>query len=287
MFARTDAGRLWHWAVLSEGSTRPAALLRMGLALIVWARFGHDIGIYHDPGWARLAFAVLFAPAVTFMFLGLWTRLSTLLTAALVTVLFVYLSMVLHSPGVHHVYLLTVALWLSALTPAGRSLSIDRWLALRRHRGAVPPPERGPLWGQRLIALQVSVLYFWAAFDKSEPGYFSGERMEVFFAYLYGGAYDLDGSAWFGALCRAFAWGTVCTEYALAFGLFFRRLQFPLMVAGALFHGTIYLTMSVFTYSATILLLYLAFLDPETVHSGIDALLGHRPTPPAAPDPVP
>lgn len=267
--------RFWQWAVRSEGSTRPAALLRIGLAVIVWARFGHDIGVYHEPSLARLAFAFVFAPVVTAMLIGYHSRIATALTATLVTLLFGVLTFITHNPGTHHVYFLSMALWLCALTPCGRSLSLDRWLALRR---GTAQAEYGPLWAQRLIAIQVAVLYFWAAFDKTELGYLTGERMQIFYVHLYGGPDWIYDTAWFPLLCRAFAWTTVALEYSLAFGLFIPRLRLPLMLAGVLFHGTIYLTMSVFTFSATIVLLYLAFLNPDQVHRAIDVLLGYKPS---------
>lgn len=277
MSVASSLRRFWDWAVRSEGSTRSAALLRIGLAVIVWARFGHDIGVYHDPSPARLAFVFVFGPVVTAMLIGYQTRVATLLTAALVTLLFGVLTFVTRSPGTHHVYFLSMALWLSALTPSGQSLSVDRWLALRRGDAA---PEYGPLGGQRLLAIQVAVLYFWAAFDKSEPGYLTGERMQIFYVHLYGGPDWIYDTVWFRVVCRALAWTTVALEYTLAFGLFVPRLRLPLMLAGVIFHGIIYLTMSVFTFSATIVLLYLAFLDPGQVHRAIDVLLGYKPFPP-------
>jgi hypothetical protein len=70
------------------------------------------------------------------------------------------------------------------------------------------------------------------------------------------------------------AWGTVVVEFSLAFGLFIRPVRLPLVLVGAIFHGIIYMTMAVFTFTATILLLYLAFFDPGEVHRGLDKLLG-------------
>jgi Vitamin K-dependent gamma-carboxylase len=259
----------WQWAVESEGSTRPAALIRIGLAVIIWARFGSEVALFHEPSWPRVGLALVFPPAVTLMGLGCWTRWSTLATAAILSAIYGY-AMWLGRTGVHHVYLLTAAVWLNALMPAGRSFSVDRWWALQRGRAE---PERGNLWAQRLMALQVGILYFWAAFDKLEPGYATGERLEMVYLYVYGGAQYPYGVPWFHGVCRALAWATVAMEFVLAFGLFIPRWRSALMLAGVAFHGFIYLTLPVFTFSATILLMYVAFWDPDEVHRRIDRLV--------------
>jgi hypothetical protein len=37
------------------------------------------------------------------------------------------------------------------------------------------------------------------------------------------------------------------------------------VLLGIVFHGIIFMTLPIFTFSATMLLLYLAFVEPETV----------------------
>ena len=90
----------------------------------------------------------------------------------------------------HHTYLLAVAALLIALTPCGRSYSVDRYLAVMRagHAGLPPPAERGNLWGLRLIVVQLSVLYFFSAFDKTSYAFLSGARLEQIFLWYYAGS---------------------------------------------------------------------------------------------------
>ena len=77
---------------------------------------------------------------------------------------------------------------LLALTPCGRSLSVDRWLAMRaaERRGEAPPPELGPLYGQRLLAMQVSAVSLFAVWDKLTPGFLSGARLQHILLDRYG-----------------------------------------------------------------------------------------------------
>ena len=56
-------------------------------------------------------------------------------------------------------------------TPCGRSLSLDRWRALRR---GTAPPERGPILGLRLITMMIGVVYLFGTESKLTWAYVSG-----------------------------------------------------------------------------------------------------------------
>ncbi len=60
-----------------EGSTRPVALVRIGVALILWSRFGSDLGPYMRHTWSWLALGLSFYASTTLMLLGFRTRLAT------------------------------------------------------------------------------------------------------------------------------------------------------------------------------------------------------------------
>ena len=84
--------------------------------------------------------------------------------------------------------MVSVCSGLLALSPCGRSFSWDRYRALAQARDARDiPPEYGDLWPQRLIALQLAALYFWAAVDKTNWSFLSGERLEQAFTWSYTG----------------------------------------------------------------------------------------------------
>ncbi|WP_176480245.1 HTTM domain-containing protein [Mesorhizobium sp. WSM3859] len=163
-----------------------------------------------------------------------------------------------------YTYLLAVAALLIALTPCDRSYSLDRYLAVTRaERTGVPPPaERGNLWGLRLIVVQLSVLYFFAAFDKSNHAFLSGARLEQIFLWFYAGSDYPSGLAWLATLV---SFGVVALEYCLAFGLPFRATRRDLVLPGLAFHAIIYVTLPVYTFSATMALLYLAYFDADAV----------------------
>ena len=171
----------------------------------------------------------------------------------------------------HHTYLLVAAVIYIALTQSERSYSVDRWLAVRRARrlGVQPPSERGNLLGLRLIALQVATVYFWGAFDKTGLGWFNGSRVEQILMVKYTGS-DYPDWPLFHEASVLLGAATVLLEYALAFGLFLPRLRRFLMPLGVLFHGSLYFVVPVKTFSTTMILLYLAYLEPDDVHRALD-----------------
>ncbi|MFY0541336.1 hypothetical protein [Nannocystis pusilla] len=170
----SQGARLVAWAG-AEGSTVPMALIRIGLALLLWARWGEDMVLVQAEGPAMLALSLGFFAATAMMLVGLWTRAATATAATVVATMYFAVGAAggrtawIH----HHHFLLMSATVLCALTQCGRSLSVDRWRALARARrlGLPAPAERGPLLGLRLMTAQLSAVYLWSAIDKCEPGF--------------------------------------------------------------------------------------------------------------------
>lgn len=261
-----------------ETSTRGAGLLRIGLACVLWARWADELlplrRIVHP------SVSVLFFVATTCLFVGLASRWAAALCGILEMIL-------VHGYGIagghepwthHHTTLLAHLPLLLALTSCGRSYSVDRWLALRRAQrtGALPPEERGPSYGLRLIALQISVLYFFSSYDKLNPGWLSGERLEAIFGWFYWGS-DGPDWPWLSWVALLAGTGTVALELALAVGLWLPRARPWLMPLGLALHGIFYVMLPVSTFSATVWCAYLAFLDQDRLHAFLDELQGHRP----------
>jgi len=268
------------WGVDYDGSTRSAALIRVGLVFLIWARFGFEMQPFHDPHPPDYLFRVVFFLVTFCMAIGFLTRYAVAGTAIALALIYFYYG---HAEGkeawtAHHVYLLLISSCFVLLTPSGRSYSVDRWIALNRSHtsGQTPPAERGNLLGLRLISLQLVIVYFWAAMDKLDPVFLSGERFQHFLYDFYAGV-DFAALPGFEFLCMLLGSGTVILEFTLAFGLLAPPLQRYLIPAGLLFHLLIYLVFPVLTFSLTMVLLYLSFLPADRVHAVIDRLQDHEP----------
>ena len=276
---RILAARLDQWGPSFTGSTRAAALMRIGLAVIAITRFGGEIGFYQAQNPAILLLSAIFFLLVTMMFVGYLSRLACIGTGLSVMCLYT-LGAATQTAGWahHHVYLLGTACFLLALTECGRSYSIDRWRALSAARRARPPQaeprEYGFLWGQRLIALQLSAMYFWTAIDKTDQAFLSGQRLEQTFVWVYSGR-ALELVLAYPALIALLSVIVVIVEYILAVAILVPRWRIWALPMGLALHAGFYLMLPVHTYSATVMVLYLALLDPARVHNVIDRIQGH------------
>jgi hypothetical protein len=271
------ASRFANWAANSYGSSRSSALIRIGVAMLFWSRWAGELLLYRDQSAIGLFLSVNFFIATTLLLIGYHSRIAAVWTGAVGLVIYFYFGHVLgREPWTHHhTYLLAVAALFVGLTPCERSYSLDRYLAVTRaeRAGMPPPPEYGNLWGLRLMVLQLSVLYFFSAYDKTNFAFLSGARLEQIFLWYYSGS-DYPGLPGFHTLTIVTAVIVVVLEYALAFGLPFRATRRYLVWLGLAFHAIIYVTLPVATFSATMILLYLAYFDAGAVDRVIVRLQG-------------
>lgn len=259
--------------IMREGPTDVVALMRIGIALLVWTRWGTQLAYYWRPGPEHWALDTVFFIASTAMLVGFWSRTSTFVTAL---TLFIGWLHFYPEHGMkdefehHHTRILMAANLFLALTPCGGSWSVDRWLAIRKARaaGEADPPNMGSLWAVDLIALQVSTTYFWSAWDKSQWGFLSGERIENMLVhwYFFDYPYWLPG---FHEACLFGAWVTVAIEYVFPFILFVPRWHKWTFPIGFLLHAVFFVVLPVGTFTCTMFVLYLAYLKPEVLRRGI------------------
>ena len=275
--ARERAAEFMHWGADAQGSTRPLGLMRIALAAIVFARFGSELSFYQGDSLSFLLLGVAFFVFTSMMLVGYMAQAACAGVAILLATFQFYFGYMHGYPGwvSHHVYLLLVSVSLLAFSPCGRSFSLDRCRALATARSPRDvPPEYGDLWTQRLIALQLGAIYFWTAVDKTDWRFLSGERLHEAFIWPYAGR-GLESLIPSGTVLAALAVTVVAVEYFLAFAIFVRRWQAWVLPIGLALHAAFYVLLPVSTYSATMMMLYLALLDPDEVHRFIDRMVGH------------
>ena len=235
--------------LLREASTTSAALLRIAIVLLLWTRWAADLSFVTTPS---VALSLLFFVATTCLLIGLWTRVAAVATAIAASILYFWFGAHLGRAAWihHHHYLLISAAWICALTPCGRSLAID-----------VRGSGRGPVWALRLYTLQLAAVYLWSGVDKLSSAWLSGARPQQIAMDLYFGS---DPPQWH-ALAVAGAWLVMLLELALGLGFLLGKTPRWLLLAGIGLHAAIYVCVPVATFSATMVCLYLAALDPDAV----------------------
>lgn len=270
--------RLWVWTILEEGSTRSVGLMRVGLAALTWSRWANDFLLFRNLHTNHIVIGFSLIVASTLMFFGVFSRWSTAATGA--ALLAVYFN-IGYGEGVesythHHTWLITVGVCILALTPCGGSYSWDRYRAVRRAErlGVAIPEERGPLWGTRIVAAQVSIVYFWGAYEKCNPVFVDGTRMVHHYMFLYVGSDYPPG--WIVQILHFQAIGTIGLEFGLAFFLWVPRWHRYLIPVAMLFHAALYYTLPVGPFSLTMWLLFLAYVPAQRVHEVLEAIHGKR-----------
>lgn len=154
---------------------------------------------------------------------------------------------------------------LKHMTPKGHSLPAARFASSE---------QSVPAWSIRLFQMQLVYLYFFSGYHKlSNDTWYHGTALHYIAANTFWSRIDLS---------HLSDWPTVTSLMTTAV-LLFELLAFPILVwvkhwripillAGVVFHTTIYATMRVFVFHQIVILYYMAFLLP-TDWQGITALL--------------
>jgi len=133
-----------------------------------------------------------------------------------------------------HIHLLVIGPVLLSFTPCGDYYSLDCVLSRfysspsrnsgrKRNYNFLKQKEKrqkkranGELWALPLLATQMMVVYYWAAWTKTNSGFLNGDRTEQLWAYTYNGM-DWAQIPYFHEMNLLSSIGTVALEYLLAF----------------------------------------------------------------------
>lgn len=265
------ARRFNEWLLEARGSTRPLALFRIMLIFLLWSRFAADVSLWNAENAADLALGAAFFGLTMAALVGWQTnRTLTLLAAVLALIHFHFGLNQGYWPWTHHhVYLLFISTALCALGPAGKSFSMDRWLALKQGKA---PSETGSLTANRLLQLQLAAIYFWTAFDKTNEHFFSGIRLDQILHFHYYGTFLEPVILWSPLIVTA-SITVVVVEYFLAFAILLEKWLPIVFLLGLGLHATFYYLLPVDTFSLTMMTMYLFLLPSNQVHRFIDKMV--------------
>ena len=282
----TGAVETWERFWFRETETSTLALFRIafGIVVLAWTislapalySFYDDRGIlpsYPDGGsgaWGLLQLNSSTA-AVTIVYLFLLVGALCLVfgfkTRLAAVVVFVCLiSFGRRNPWVLNSgdLLVFVLAFYLMLAPSGAALSVDRWLQSKS--GFWEFPLRS-LWPLRLIQVQVSLLYFFAVWEKLR-----GETWNDGTAVSY--AFRIEDLERFPVpgfvtdsllLVNLLTYGTLAVELSLAILVWNRKLRPWALLLGVGLHLGIAYAVRVGFFSVASLVAYIAFLPPETV----------------------
>ena len=202
--------------------------------------------------WVFLAFAVLVAA-------GFLTRISTVILFVCLTSLDQRNLYMTHGGDTF----LRVAGFFLMFAPAGAALSIDRLLRVRRGKeGRQIQPK--PPWAQRMIQIELALLYFMSFWGKSlgQP-WVNGTAL--YYVMHLNELQRFPVPQWMiqPILLKLGTWFALAIEFALGTLIWFRELRYPLLLLGLLFHLTLEYSLNTPMFQWDVLSAYILFVYPE------------------------
>jgi len=288
--------RLWNAFWFRSDSTVALGLFRILFAVALFREIGTttDRSVFTIEGGFHLPYVSFVGPAseqafhwiqriqvvpVALLGLGLFTRPA--IGSLLLLQGYVFFADQLNFRN--HPYFFLLLLLLLLFSPCDEALSLERVWRRACGRAILDDGYLGssrPLTAQRLIQMQVSIVYFYAALHKLNPWFLGGGGLvesvaqdllasssgDVLRALLPDRPLEsLMGVLSAPSLMRWPACAAVAAEFFLAFGLWFRRTRPWAIAVGLGLHGGIAFFMQIRTFSLATVATYLLFLDPATV----------------------
>jgi hypothetical protein len=211
--------------------------------------------------WIFLGFALLLTA-------GLWTRVSSVVVFLCVTSIQQRNLFITHGGDTF----LRVAGFFLMFAPAGAAFSLDRLIRVRRgvEGNAVAPSAP---WAQRMIQLELALMYF-ASFCWKLKGntWLHGTALYYVIHLQSIARFPIPGWIQHPAILKIGSWFTLLLEFSLAILIWFRRLRYPLLLIGVLFHLCLEYALNLPMFEWDVLSAYVLFVDPadiERVWSGI------------------
>lgn len=215
------------------------------------------------PAWGLAVY--LFTMLLAFLgMIGLWTRPVMIALAVLVVSVQYRNLMILHSGDT----LMRILLIFLALAPCGAAVSLDRVLDL--WKGKRPPePAAVSLWPQRLIQLQIALVYFTTVWHKW-PGATWRDGTAVWYPLNLREFERFPLPAWAesGIIIPVGTYGTLLVELALATLVWYKPWRNYVLLAGVGMHLFIEYRLNIPMFSAIIVAAYICFYDGEEVSRG-------------------
>ncbi|MBX3118203.1 MAG: HTTM domain-containing protein [Fimbriimonadaceae bacterium] len=229
------------------------------------------LGNVYD-GRITLAFYLLITLSAFLTMIGLWSRVSSAVLAIGMITLHHRNMVVLHGGDV----ILRMALIYIAFAPSGAACSVDRLLKL--WKGKAPPiPVDVSMWPQRLMQIQIAVVYYTTVWSK-----WMGFHWKDGTAAYYPMHLNEFHRFWLPDFMREnptivmiSTYGTLATELAMATIVFYKPLRKYALLAGVGMHLFIEYSMNIPLFAFIMIATYLSFFEGQEM-SGWAKSVGER-----------
>ena len=208
--------------------------------------------------FAIRAFFYVFLAAAFCLTIGLGTRISSIVVFLCLTSLDQRNLFILHGGDTF----LRVSGFFLIFAPAGAALSVDRLLRIRRGTEPIEIRPRLP-WAQRMIQLELAILYIVSFWWKMKGGaWIEGTALYYVFHLDEFQRFPIPQFLLRPAILRVGSWLALATEFSLGVLIWFKKLRYPLLVIGVLFHLSLEYAINVPMFQWDVLSAYVLFIDP-------------------------
>ncbi|HEY9787964.1 MAG TPA: HTTM domain-containing protein [Candidatus Obscuribacterales bacterium] len=213
-------------------------------------------------------FALLVASAIC-LTIGLFTRYSAILVLLSLLSFHHHNWLILNSGDT----MMRIGALYLALSHAGDALSVDRLVSVwtSREVPAQKPPLKPP-WAQRLLQLQLAIIYCQAFFAKiagemwvNGSALYYTLRLEDFRRFYIAG---LVGNT---QLLTILTWLSLAVEFSLFTLVWFRDLRYWVLAAGIIFHISIDILMNLPLFEYLMIIAFVSFIYPEDLTRAMNA----------------
>jgi Vitamin K-dependent gamma-carboxylase len=210
-----------------------------------------------DDRWIGALFYIFLGFAVL-LTIGLWTRIAT------VVVFLGLASTHQRNPFINHGgdTFLRVAGFFLMFAPAGAALSLDRLISAYKKGERLEVVPRAP-WAQRMIQLELALVYVMSFWWKMK-GHAWLDGSALYYATHLTEIQRFPLPLWTqnSFVLKLGSWSTLVLEFSLGVLIWFRRLRYPLLLLGLLFHLTLEYAFNLPMFQWDVLSAYVLFIDP-------------------------
>lgn len=232
--------------------------LPTALKLEPGARLNLFLLIPQNDAWVEALFWVSLGSA-TLLTLGFLTRLNSVLVFVCLTSIQQRNLYITHGGDTF----LRLAGFFLIFAPAGAAFSLDRLIRIRRGKETVNIQPRSP-WAQRMIQLQLALLYF-VAFLLKIKGAPWLQGTALFYVYHLDELRRFPLPSWFfhPVVLKLGSWSALVLEFSLGVLIWVKEFRYFLLALGLLFHLWLEYSLNTPLFQWDILSAYVLFVDPN------------------------
>jgi hypothetical protein len=213
--------------------------------------------IPQSDGWIDALFWVFLGSAIL-LTVGLLTRINSVIVFVCLASIHQRNLFITHGGDTF----LRLAGFFLMFAPAGAALSFDQMIRIwRGKRDASSGPQRP--WAQRMIQIQLSLLYFGAFCSKiKSPSWLNGSAL--YYVYHLESFRRFPVPSWFlnPTMLKLESWSAVAIEFSLAVLISVKQLRYIVLALGLLLHLWLEYSLNISLFQWDVLSAYILFVDP-------------------------